>query len=180
MLEKEYKIMLDKNGYAYVNEAFSWDKDYIQTNYYYDTKDMYMHRNSISFRIREKNQMLRLQAKIPDVLNNDSLYSCKNEHEYEISDIPQSIPSQSVKEYISMETGDVFLLGHLKTYRKEARLDEVLVCLDKNEYLDTVDYELEIEFTGNSGKAMELIKSLRLNVEDNGIGKYTRFINKLK
>ena len=58
--------------------------------------------------------------------------------------------------------------------------DNVEICLDKSEYLDRCDYEIEIEYTGEMPKElMDELASMGVEFKEKSVGKYTRFINRL-
>lgn len=75
----------------------------------------------------------------------------------------------------------MILLGSLSTERYICEYDEnIIVFVDKNNYLDKVDYELEIEFKKNKDiKKIKKILNEDLTISEinkNCKGKYTRFI----
>lgn len=51
--EKEIKILLSKEEYNRVAELFRWDKEFIQTNYYYGNNET-VDSDNTTIRIREK------------------------------------------------------------------------------------------------------------------------------
>ncbi|MBO4864021.1 MAG: CYTH domain-containing protein [Eubacterium sp.] len=177
--EKEIKILLNKEEYEKVNDLFEWSKDYIQITHYYGS-DINIKSKNNTYRVREKNGKIKIQVKIPK--SYDGSLHVKMEYEREISDIPEVL----TKEELSNITGisileDKMYIGKLVTRRKECiKYENVEICLDKNEYLNKTDYEIEIEFKG--GYPWSIISIL----ENNGIvtssvveGKNSRYLREL-
>lgn len=140
MTEFEKKMLLTQDEYDYLMETFVYDSPLApkpivkQINYYFDTDDLSMHRQNTTCRIRFKDGEYSGTMKI---------HSAEGEGSKEI---PIEVRNGL---YDNSFTGmGLKLLGALTTYRcvilKDLHLEAVL---DKNEYLDTVDYELEIEYS---------------------------------
>lgn len=134
MLEFEKKIMLHEDEYNALDSHIFSDANLIkQTNYYYDNNAFEMNKSGITVRIREI----------------DGVYlTLMKDHSKKDSDC-------SVETYYNLdyEYNDIFLRkmglcchGKLHTERKMLVYDNVKVFLDKNSYLDIVDYELEVEY----------------------------------
>lgn len=177
--EKEIKVLLSSDEYNRMVDLFDWTKDYYQINHYYGNESV-LDIEPNTYRVREKNGKIKIQVKIPE-LKEGSLH-IKREYEKEI----EAVPSVIRKEELSELTGKSFdedkeYIGKLTTHRKEC-LDysDVEICLDKNEYLNKTDYEIEIEFKGDYPEAIISI------LEKNGIktdlvveGKNTRYMKEL-
>jgi uncharacterized protein YjbK len=151
MVENEFKYFLTVEKYNAIycdlkNETLK-SNHYIQINYYYDTQDHILNRNGITFRIRQKENDLKLQIKSP-VSQKESLF-VKNEIEKVVKRLPLRIDTNTLDIELPC-TGNVNVIGSLVTERIECKYkDFIEIDLDKNFYLGTVDYELEIEFKGN-------------------------------
>ena len=104
----------------------------LQTNYYYDTRTEKLRKQKITMRIREKNG--KIQGTVKRHLTQDG---CSLEERFQVESIPHRM---------MFEGEPVYLIGKLKTQRTTFFLsDSVMIMLDRNEYLDCVDYELELE-----------------------------------
>lgn len=135
MLEFEKKLPLNKSEYNTILKLYNFsDKPVIQTNYYYDTSDGQFTRNGITCRIREKN------GEYVATLKNHNLQwtNCSVEYSAKVKD------ERDDHVFSGM---NVSLQGSLKTTRHTWQFcTGVTITLDKNEYLNIVDYELEIEY----------------------------------
>lgn len=71
-------------------------------------------------------------------------------------------------------------MGKLVTERKVCtEYQNVEICLDRNEYLDYVDYELEIEFTGVYPKeVVEKFHQYGIKTDEDICGKYSRYLQR--
>lgn len=132
MLEFEKKILLSKEEYQkLINEFSKNGKTIVQKNHYYDTRDYKLNKNGITCRIREKDNKFKATIKthLPD------------------KSIEESKQAFSEKDGSLFYKFDAFYQGVLTTYRTILFVsDEYEIVIDKNEYLGTVDYELEAEY----------------------------------
>ena len=178
MLEKEIKVFINQDEYNTLINEFDFTKTYIQTNYYYFNKEMV---DNLTIRIREKNSKLMLQIKIPRSINK-SLHM-KEEYEKEFESIPQYINKDLIAELANIELkNDVYYIGKLITERRiNEEYQGIEISLDKNQYLDTIDYELEIEYVGvYPQKVIDRIQKLNIKVDREVDGKNTRYMNRLE
>ncbi len=133
--EYEIKYLISKKAYDKLSKVF-FDSDAItfeQVNYYYDTYDQKMRDKNITVRIREKDG--KLMAVIKD-------HSAGIEHSRETR-----FRVESVSNVISYKGENLYLHGKLYTKRTEINIcDGITLMLDYNKYLDTEDYELELEY----------------------------------
>ena len=182
MLEKEIKILLTKAQYQQVEGFFSWDEDYLQTNYYFIDLEKFKTSRGYDIkcdtvRIREKGNEFRLQVKA-FVSKEGNLHTMR-EFEKKVDKLSQVISSAELEDLTGMKFNDLDCIGKLVTNRKECnKYKGITICLDKNNYLGLEDYELELEYTGDYPDF--LVERL----EESGIytggeevdGKYIRFI----
>lgn len=178
--EKEIKILLSKEEYNRVAALFRWDKEFTQTNYYYGNNET-VDSDNTTIRVREKEGKFFLQVKIPEQ-KKGSLH-IKKEYEEQVSNIPGYISRLELERLTGqIFNKDVILLGKLITIRRESQLsNDILICLDKNGYLNNTDYEIEMEF--NKEYPHEIINMLeKLGIKTNKeiMGKFSRFIKKYK
>lgn len=177
MQENEYKIIINVDKYQSIKDAVEWDFEIQQVNHYYDTRNLFLYNHDITFRIRENEGSNILQIKHPNVSND--LYTSRIENEYVINEIPNHFSSSEFKKYIGEininET--VYLIGKLNTIRLIKQYDtNIQICLDKNSFLGTIDYELEIEFMELTNEVKSIIEKLSIKPKTPE-SKYKRFIN---
>ena len=133
--EYEIKYLLQKSDYEKLLEIFSDSdtKTVEQINYYYDTYDQKMRKNNITARIREKN------GKLTGVIKEHSVGTTHSKE--------TSFRVDGVSNVISYNGENLYLYGELYTKRMEINFcGSITLMLDYNKYLDTEDYELEIEY----------------------------------
>lgn len=145
MVELEKKMLLTKDEYDYLLEHFGKDdplKDkpiVKQVNYYFDTQDLSMNRQNVTCRIRLKDGKYKGTMKSH---TNDSDHSTETSIEVR----------NGIFDNGFLDMG-LTLQGELMTDRCVIIKDEYCeVVLDKNSYLDSEDYELEIEYTSEHEK----------------------------
>ncbi len=173
--EYEIKYLLCKSAYDKLSEVFS-DSDAItfeQVNYYYDTYDQKLRNKNITARIREKDG--KLKGVIKD-------HSAGTTHSREIS-----FRVESVSNVISYNCENLYLHGNLYTKRTEIKIcDGITLMLDYNKYLDTEDYELELEYVPEfKEKADGIILTLQsilgyMEAPDLSKSKSERFFSRLE
>ena len=179
MIETEYKCIIDEQTYDKIREHFDWDWEVHQiNNYYFDAKGELSKRH-IMVRIREKNGAFAVQVKAHKNPG-EALQICE-ENEFPIDCVPEVIPAADALKYTGVETGDLKLAGDLDTLRSSLMWrDNVEICLDKSAYLDRVDYEIEIEYTGDLPvELMRELEGLGVVFKKSAVGKYTRFVTRL-
>lgn len=148
LLEFEMKFMLSHEEYRILCEAFN-ASSYTQTNFYYDTPDLFYNQKGITCRIRKKGN--RYKATIKEHRLNTE--NCSDEKTRDVTnEYDQSL----------FEGMHLFLQGKMQTSRKDIYMpNSVRVSIDKNTYLGLEDYELEIEYNPafeNHGK--EILRAI--------------------
>lgn len=180
MIEKERKIVLSQKEYSRLDEAFQWHECKKQTNYYYMDSEHILEEKKITVRVREKDNKNLLQFKIP--MGEENSLHIHKEYEEEINAIPGVILGTKLREVIHLDIPDAVQIGNLVTLRKKyIWADGTEICLDQNEYLNSVDYEIEIEYINSIDE--EIFGVLRKNQIDyskNVRGKFSRFLNRYK
>ena len=179
MLETELKAMLTKAQYEVLENDFQWNSVTEQTNSYYIAPDNLLKKHGITFRVRTINGTNTVQVKKHQP--KQGALQIAEETEFIIDSIPQTFSENETEKYTGIRTV-VSYIGNLITKRNSCMYcDGVEICLDKSTYLETTDYEIEIEYTKNIPD--ELLKKLA----QNGIsfncatpGKFSRFMNRLK
>ena len=171
--EHEIKYMLTGEEYAYLLKLFEGlpQKREMHTNHYYDTPGEKLREKNITLRIREKNGKTKGTVK---------------RHFEDGRSTEESFKTKGIPESMLFEGDRVCLAGELKTDRTTVFLsDTVMLMLDRNEYLGTTDFELELEypedFADKAEGALCLIKwLLGRSGERHAQSKSERFFTKLK
>ena len=139
MTELEKKILLTEEEYYYLMEHLGHDRPLFpkpivkQINYYFDTDDLSMNRQNTTCRIRLKDGKYNATMKTHSKIGEQS-----TETEIDVRD--------GIRDNAFIDMGLKFQ-GELTTHRCIVFKDKNCeVVLDKNEYLGTFDYELEIEY----------------------------------
>lgn len=158
MLEFEKKIMLSEAEYVFLkNNVFANAQTTNQTNYYYDNEMYEMNKRGITFRIREIDGVYITIMKDHSKKDTD----CSVERQFNLD---------SVYNDIFLKKMGLLCHGSLHTQRTTLVLDDIQVMLDKNEYLDTMDYELEFEYPMESEEnAFNSINTIAAILFRNGI-----------
>lgn len=198
MQEKEIKIIITEDQYKglYTITANQGSQSVKQVNYYFDTPEFYMCMNSMMLRIREKMGQYILTYKIRKKKTPSGIHST----EYE-----EVISTEQAQNYLSgkcISLKDiydkfgiflpdkvmnypeyVYLIGHMETYRAKFHDDNyrVIFELDKNIYLQKIDYEIECEYSDDSEEkyALEYLNKLGIDAQGEVHGKYRRFIDEV-
>ncbi len=179
MLETELKAMLTKSQYEALKNIFSWDDVKEQTNSYYIAPDNFQKKHGITFRVRTIDGVHTIQVKKHHP--KQGALQIAEETEYVVDAIPQIFNEDETEKYTGIRTVASFI-GELMTKRNSCIFcDGVEICLDKSTYLETTDYEIEIEYTKNIPQ--ELLDTLAQNgvlFDTPTPGKFSRFMNRLK
>ena len=170
--ETEIKYILTREQYYSLKTSLGNDhKQTEQINYYYDTEDEILRIHDITCRIRQKDESLTGTLKKhgrKDGISIEKNFKVKN------------LPNQMTIEHIRVR-----LMGQLITFRTEYVLSEhISLMLDKNIYLGTVDYELEIEYDKNYQEEAdklfkEFLSKLIIDVPQSADCKSERFFKRL-
>ncbi len=154
-IEYEKRVLIDEVQYQkilhFFQKKYSDHKIIEQTNYYFDTNLFDLKAKGSVLRLRKLLEespelTLKIKGRKGDLEINQNLTS-KDENILLMRNI---IPEGEIKEYLLNEgflLPSFHMLGSLKTNRMEIKINDYLVVIDKNEYLDICDYNLEIEAT---------------------------------
>ena len=178
MLETELKCMIDKETYLKLEKLFEWDWVKEQVNSYYTDRENLLKKNGITLRVRTKDKKNKIQIKVHK--NADSPLQICEEVEYDIDDIPEHFTAGEVEKMTGI-SAEASLLGSLSTLRHSLIYGgNTEICLDKNEFLDRTDYEIELEYTGSIPDGLiELLKDQGVEFNEPAVGKCTRFMRRL-
>lgn len=169
-IEKEYKMMLEEDDFSNIINHINFDEIVSQDNHYYTAS------KNMGMRIRyvHDKYYFTLKHKINDEVR---------EYEWEIDDNNINDPS-ILKLLNELNIDEPKYLGTLSTIRYQKDYPLGILCLDKNIYLDHLDYELEYELKDANNDDFitleNILKEFKLEFIPNHISKYGRFINALK
>ena len=114
-------------------QRYTCGTTYLQTNYYYDTADFKLNKSGITCRVRERDGIRKATMK-------------DHQQKWKECSVENLIPCKGKPELFFEHMG-LECQGSLKTERTVYPVcPGVEVVMDKNTYLDFVDYELEIEY----------------------------------
>lgn len=163
-VEFEERVMLTEKQYFEIASFYINKRNnhpfIVQTNYYFDTPDFLLRSKHILFRLRVvKHKYSELTLKIKgnngDIEINQKLSYIEAHNFLNKLNVPygplydyfkeNGLPISCYKQY-----------GNLTTKRLEIKEDDYLVVIDKNDFLSTTDYDLEIE-SGSMERSKEVI-----------------------
>lgn len=151
MIEKELKVLLSEGKFKELLKYFKLENGFVQINIYYDDKLGVIEHNKMDVRVRVSDGTIKLQVKLPG--EEDGNLHIREEYEKELNIIPFQIKSEELLSLVKKELPDVFMLGTLITERYIINIEDgVVACLDKNIYMNKIDYELEVEYVGELRK----------------------------
>lgn len=164
--EFESRIMLTDDEYLSIVSFYMKlypNKHFIQnTNIYYDSDDLYLRKQGITFRLRIINEIsseltIKIKGKNGDTEINDKL----NIAQFNLLKNNNIFPDGEVKKYLatlSYPINEYKVITTLFNRRLEIEFDDHLLVVDKNTYSDIVDYNLEIETKDNIESAQRHLK----------------------
>lgn len=159
MIELEKKLLLREDAYLYLKEhRYVGAKSAEQKNYYYDTESFSLCRKGITCRIREKEGVFTATVKEHS--------QTQRERSLERSRRLRSRWDDSVFRERGLQ-----YQGCLTTLRTVfVPCCDVAVMLDRNSYLDTTDYELEIEYMPQAeARALEELNAIACDLFLHGV-----------
>lgn len=198
-IERELKYLVKRNEFytlkKYLDSSCLIENTVIQTNYYFDTMNYDLKSKGITFRIREINQReyyLTLKVKSNEVINNLHI---KKEFNMQISQ--NDFRKLKNAEDVSIQKDSIKPIDKLIEYNKEGEIIHMIGCLttkrfsykipnfddpillDKNLYLNKMDYEIEWEtnrYEAARIKIKDIFNELGIIPEGDSISKSKRFI----
>lgn len=175
-LEIEYKTLIDKNTYEILLKKFELEtKTFVQTNYYFDTKNHDLMNKKTVLRIRKKDQYKLTKKEKSDEGNQEtSIYLTDSEA---INMIKNGFDAKIIN-----EPYNVHVITSLTTTRAKKPYKDGTIFFDKSEYNGHTDYELEFEANDLKIGHETWLKFLKeFNIEQkNPISKSERAFNSIK
>ena len=151
--EYETRIMLTESEYFEIVSHFMRlhpNKHFLKnTNTYFDTEDLYLRKNHITFRLRTINDIKsELTIKIKGKNGDDEINDSLNSQEAQLVLKSRVFPDGDVKNFLLTlpYTFDAYKeITTLYNVRLEIEEKDHLLVIDKNTYNNIIDYNLEIE-----------------------------------
>ena len=151
--EYETRIMLTESEYFEIVSHFMRlhpNKHFLKnTNTYFDTEDLYLRKNHITFRLRTINDIKsELTIKIKGKNGDDEINDSLNSQEAQLVLKSRVFPDGDVKSFLLTlpYTFDAYKeITTLYNVRLEIEEKDHLLVIDKNTYNNIIDYNLEIE-----------------------------------
>jgi len=147
--EIEFKQLLSQSQYQSIyNKYFPEMQPFSQTNYYIDTEQFDLRSHKSALRIRVKDDYYEMTLKVPAEVglmeyNFETHVIPELNKELAANDLPLEITEQLNK--MNVDVNQLVILGALTTSRLEKAIQGNLLVLDKSDYLNYQDYELEYE-----------------------------------
>lgn len=148
-LEIEFKNLLTaKEHDTLYNTFFKSEKKQSLVNYYIDTENLDLRKNTLLLRIRviSGKQMMTLKAPIEKGVlefNAEVDFDLKTVRKLSYDDLPEIITHELKTRNI--DDDELIIYGSLVTERFETDYKDGLLVLDRSAYLDTGDFEIEYE-----------------------------------
>ena len=187
MLEKEFKYLISAEFYTELMKIIFCDEPQeIINNYYLDSEGL-LQNNHVTVRLREKNgeKFFQIKQNLNQHDNIQGFLAIRKEYSCKVDDDENFLEKIlfEVKKHTELNVKNLYLAGTLKTIRNQVELgDSTVLCLDKNIYIDIIDYEAEIEFKEKepSDEAKVFMNLLEENSLNSQGGKRTRFLRRLR
>lgn len=171
-IEIEAKALITKEEYEKLVNTYGpiKIKEFDQTNYYIESKNLDLKKLGVGLRIRKKDDgcVINLKAPLSEGLLEKQTKLTDNQFENFLDH--GIFPDCSLKDFIFMigfDPNKLSIVSQLKTHRIEVELDDgkSIFSIDKNEYNGTIDYELEM----NSATLLQAKNRLQTICIQNGV-----------
>ncbi len=154
-LEIEYKLLITKKQYETIINNYPSHSSYVQINYYFDTFNESLRKKRYMLRIRKKDHTYEftLKKRGESIIGVDEYNEIVDDNFFQNLKNHRHVDSQ-ILDMLSREgicIDDLQLQHQLKTTRLDIPYANGVISIDKNEYLDTVDYEIEYEVSTSKG-----------------------------
>ncbi len=181
IIEIESKAMLDETSYNLLTKGLP---SYKQENYYIDDKNI-SHYKDFGLRVRIKNNQHELTLKLNNGESKIEVNQDITKEDFINLKDKNIFPNGEVKNHLEMLSINVKTLNifaSLTTYRTDIKYKTSLISIDKNEYLNKIDYEIECEDNDINISVNNLKEFLNKNMvlyKPNHVSKLERTINAL-
>lgn len=174
-IEYEERVMLTINDYLRViDDVKNYGRPFAKfsiLNIYLDNDNSFIFNHKMMLRIRKINNKEELTLKVKE----------KDNSSLEINET--TTHHQTIDKYLEGNFDDYKEVSRLKTERIEVNYGSYLLVIDKNEYHNIIDYDLEIE-SNSQEKSLKIIKDYclkyNLKFDENYKSKSHRAITKAR
>lgn len=182
-LEVTFRTLLSKSEYLRLAKQFSDSPANLQINYYFDTPRFTLKASEIILRVRKRDKY-ELTIKRKKGYNKYELTEIITEEEFNNFLKTKTIPSLQIQNELTDVIKGQTLVNYmsLSTYRIFFPYKKGKIAIDKCEYVDAIDYELEYEAsTYEQGKRefIEIVKEFGI-IYKKSEAKIKRAYNALK
>lgn len=179
MNETEFKTLLNEEKFnalmaMLISKGINY-KIIRQTNNYYDDRDHSLYKTHKTLKVRSINQVKQIISKGVSTFGDDS-------EQTRTDNILLSYQGE-LPEKIKINNNWYTLQGELTTIRTSFMYLGFVISLDKSEFLDETDFELEVELIDKQYKIHEISKLFRVNWDEftkrhptNRLTKFNRFM----
>ena len=189
MKEYETRLMIDEERYLFIVTYFMNiypNKHFLQnTNYYFDTDDLFLRQKHITLRVRTINDIKsELTLKIKGENGDDEINDGLTPKEAELLVNQNIFPYGQVRNRLMLlpySLDKYHRVAVLYNRRLEIEYEDYLLVIDKNTYGEVVDYNIEIESQVGIKHAKDVLKQYieKFNLpvsKEKYVGKATRAI----
>ncbi len=183
-LEIEVKALINEKDYLLLIKNFQ-KQTYVQINFYIDLDKDKLNKH-LGLRIRYKNDEYELTLKedyldgrleTNQIISSITFNAFKEKHIFPQGEVKSRLQS------LNIDVAKLKIIGQLKTTRTDIKYNSSLISIDKNEYNNLIDYEVEVE-DSSLKKAKEKIatflKDNDIEFKENKISKLERFNSSLQ
>lgn len=181
--EAEFKSLITKEEYERLLKIFDGSKSDYQTNHYFDTTRFSLKALDASIRVREREDF-SLTYKRKKGYNIDVRTVIIDQEKFDEIKKTGTIDIPEIQDELQKLIKDQKLVNFLSlsTFRTYLQYSNGILNIDKSEYLDTVDYEIEYSAKSyHQGKEefIKLINDLKISYKKSD-KKIKRAYNRLK
>ena len=189
MKEYEARLMIDEERYLFIVTYFmniNPNKHFLQnTNYYFDTDDLFLRNEHITLRVRNINDIKsELTMKIKGENGDEEINDGLTPKEAELLINNSIFPYGQVRNRLMLlpySLDKYHRIAVLYNRRLEIEFEDYVLVVDKNTYGDVVDYNIEVESSVGIKHAKDILKQYieKFNLpvsKEKYVGKATRAI----
>lgn len=140
-IEKEYKILVDKNNFF--NLLSEYETTCIkQQNVYYDNDEHRLKQLKAGLRLRFKNNQIIFTLKVPhdnDLREYEKVVTCDNLNNLDDPELLQLLKDYDIK-------FPLHIISDVTTTRRLYQTEFYDLCFDENNFNGNYDYEIEYEY----------------------------------
>ena len=161
-LTAEFKTLLTKEEYHRIYETIKEHPGNLQTNYYFDTKRFTLKATDAVLRVKHRESyILTLERK----KGYNFVRTDEEITEEQFKDLVENgiIPSEKIAQEVNdiIKGQKIINFMSLSTYRISMIYKKGKLSLDRCEYVNTVDYELEYEVTNRNTGKLDFVQIIR-------------------